>query len=533
LASTLVRSVVVPGTNLQVNLATQVGKPYDAADIAKDVRYLWSLGRFEDVRAEISGGETCESEGADAIGAVDAVDVVFRVAVEPRYAVRGIRIEPHTFGVAMSLPEGALLTRPQAHQVALDARKQLHERGYRRAKVAYAFAPAGRGLYDLKLTVDTGAATRVKTVEPAGNLGLDRRELRQPLRALRRADSPEALDEAVARLRSLYLLKGYFDASVRATEEVIGGAIPEGRRDVRLQVHIDAGQRQQPSQEPPAVCTGLFAERRDAERRGVLEFPVTLDTPSMTTTVSPSQPYTVGRIDFTSHPHYSDSVIRRHFLLDEGAPLDQFRLRRSIARLNGANLFEPVTERQVSVRTNPKTGTADITVRLTERKRGAWNLSGPVGPMSLAGPLRGSVSSRLPPWGQGLVELSTYTLSFNLFAFSRSFLPVLSLATNKTLFPVVALERPFLPGAGWLSGFAIAPQLGWKSGAAGYAATQIHRRLQPLIAGSRGLVPELPVTVRTATGDATLFCQPPKPRLGTLRTAGGVALQHLAALPAM
>jgi len=507
-ASTLVRSVEVPGTHLQVNLATQVGKPYDATAISRDVRYLWSLGRFQDIRVETSGGG-------------DAVDVVFRVAVEPRFPVRGIRIEPHTFGVDMHLPEGALLIRSQAHQVALEAQRQLNDRGYRRAKVDYGFAPAGRGLYELKLTVDAGNATRVKAVELAGNLCLDRRDLRQPLRALRRPDSPEALDEAVARLRSLYLLKGYFEAKVNATE------IPEGARDVRLRVDIDAGQRQ----EPPAVCSGLFAQRREAERQGVLEFPAPLEAPSMTATLAPSQPYIVGRIDFTGHPHYSDSLIRRHFLLDEGAPLDQFLLRQSIARLNGANLFEPLTERQVSVHTNEKTGAASITVHLTERKRGAWNLSGPVGPMSLAGPLRGSVSSRLPPWGQGLVELSTYTLSLNLFAFSRSFLPVLSLAMNKNLFPVVAVERPFLPGAGWFSGFAIAPQLGWKKGAAGYASTQIRRRLQPLIAGSRVLVPELPVTVRGPAGDATLFCQPPKPGFGTLRMAGGVALQVLGALP--
>jgi len=135
----------------------------------------------------------------------------------------------------MHLPEGALLIRSQTHQVALEAQRQLNDRGYRRAKVDYGFAPAGRGLYELKLTVDAGNATRVKAVELAGNLCLDRRDLSQPLRALRRSDSPEALDEAVARLRSLYLLKGYFEAKVRATE------IPEGARDVRLRVDIGAG----------------------------------------------------------------------------------------------------------------------------------------------------------------------------------------------------------------------------------------------------------------------------------------------------
>ena len=70
-ASTLVRSVSVPGTDLEVNLATQVGARYDAAAIAKDVRYLWSLGRFADIRVE-----TIELQ--------DGVDVCFRVTVEPR-----------------------------------------------------------------------------------------------------------------------------------------------------------------------------------------------------------------------------------------------------------------------------------------------------------------------------------------------------------------------------------------------------------------------------------------------------------------
>src|SRR5262249_8282130 len=132
-----------------------------------------------------------------------------------------------------------------------------------------------------------------------------------------------------------------------------------------------------------------FPARREAEKRGVLDFPVSLDAASGVTTVAPGKPYLVGRIQFAGHPHYTDAVIRRHFLLDEGAPLDEYLLRKSIARLHRANLFEPVNERQVSVRTNDGTGAADITVHVTERKHGSWSLSGPVGPMSLAGPLHG------------------------------------------------------------------------------------------------------------------------------------------------
>jgi hypothetical protein len=64
-----------------------------------------------------------------------------------------------------------------------------------------------------------------------------------------------------------------------------------------------------------------------------------------------------------------------------------------------------------------------------------------------------------------------------------------------------------------------------------YASTQIHQRLQPLIAGDRGLVPEIQVAVNRPAGDAILFCEPPKPRFGALRTSTGFALHLLGALP--
>src|SRR6266704_3056692 len=48
----VVKSVAVAGTIYPVTLATQAGHPYDAIVIEKDVRKLWSTGRFDDIRVE-------------------------------------------------------------------------------------------------------------------------------------------------------------------------------------------------------------------------------------------------------------------------------------------------------------------------------------------------------------------------------------------------------------------------------------------------------------------------------------------------
>jgi outer membrane protein assembly factor BamA len=54
-----------------VNLTSQAGQPYDAYSIRKDVRALWSTGRFDDIRVE-----TAPSAGG--------ISIIFRVTEAPR-----------------------------------------------------------------------------------------------------------------------------------------------------------------------------------------------------------------------------------------------------------------------------------------------------------------------------------------------------------------------------------------------------------------------------------------------------------------
>ncbi|HEV2688244.1 MAG TPA: POTRA domain-containing protein, partial [Bryobacteraceae bacterium] len=351
--------------------------------------------------------------------------------------------------------------------------------------------------------------------------------------------SPEAVESDLARLRSSYLSKGYFDASVRVEETDVQ------QKDARISVWIEPGQLYAVAPDALPSCRSLFAARRAAERQGILDFAATLHVQptgaaepdanpaaDVTLNIQRGQPYRVGRIVFIGNHHFSDAMLRRNLLLDEGELLDEFLLRRSLARLNRTGLFETLSENNVSVHTDSATGIADIAIQLTEHKRGAWRLSGPVGPASFAGPLQASISARLPPWGAGLLELSTYTASVSMFAFAHPLLPLLSIGAKRPLLPVLALQRPFSPGEGWKSGFSFAPQLGSRALGLGYGVTQTEQRLLPLLSGDRGLVPELSITVDGPSGEGVIVCDPPPPRFGGLRTSAGIALRFLGALTA-
>src|SRR5205823_2214464 len=164
-----------------------------------------------------------------------------------------MRIEPSSFGLQLGLPQGTPLDRFRAHQVALQARRQLIAQGYDDAKVDYSLIPFVRDQVDLQLTIRAGEPVRVKDVEFTGATGLDPVELRGALRALRPrrvlppipgvwrgwslppAYSPEAVDSDLARLRSLFVSKGYFDARVQIEQTDIRGT------DARVRVRAEAG----------------------------------------------------------------------------------------------------------------------------------------------------------------------------------------------------------------------------------------------------------------------------------------------------
>lgn len=515
-------SVTVPGTSLQVNLATQVGRPYDAKTVEKDVRYLWGLGRFDDIRVEAAR----HAEG---------VAVVFRASVTPHLFLHEVRIQPNTYGLDLKVPEATPVTPLSAHRIALDAQRQLNQEGYQGARIRYLLAPAAHGEVDLKLTVDIGDAIRVKEVRFEGDS-----RLRGNLQALRirrmlpgvpflwsgwrllPSYSQEAIDADVAHLHSLYVGKGFFDARVRP------GAVDLQGKDARVSIVANPGPHYDLD---PGLCPSLFSQRRESQGRGALDFKVKLDAGHLDigAVIERGRPYRVGRLEFEGSHHYRDGTIRANFLLDEGDVFDEHLLRKSIARLNRAMLFENIDAKSVVVQPDEKTGFADVTVHLKERKRGSWNLSGPVGPMSLAGPLEASIGTRLPAWGRGLLELSTCTASIGMFAFAHPLLPILN--APKRFTPILLLQRPFTPAGGWKTGFTVAPQLGGRNLGIGYAATQLQQRLLPLVAGERGIEPDLNVTVLREDGDAEMVCQAPKPRMGPLRAAGTIGLHLLGTVP--
>jgi outer membrane protein insertion porin family len=562
--SSFIRAVQVQGSDAKPDLETHAGDHYDAETVNKDVRTMWSSGRYDDIRVE-------------AVPQENGTVVVFHVVEKPKTVLHDFRIDPHSYGLQVHLDPGTPMDRARAQQVAMDFRKRLQEQGYTSAEVEPELIPAGKDKVDLHLNVTAGEPMRVVAVKFVGETALDPKAVHKALHTLRirrvlpgvpgvwagwrlfPAYTPEAVQSDLGRLRSLYFSNGYFDATAKLEKTVTDG------QDATIFIYLNPGQRYRVRQfeiaragsksilTKPAgevfaskdLCACLFKARREAEKRGVIDFSVRLAVnridegdgtepeADLTATVDEGRQFTVGRIEFVGREKFSEAVLRRNLLLNESDVLDEMKLRKSVDRLNRTGFFEPMDVSNVQIVTNGSSNVADLRIRVRERKRGLWSISGPVGPVKLAGPFQGSVARRLPAWGSGIFELSTYYASFSLIGFPASLARFLPITTFHGFAPILSLQRPFIPGEGWRSGFTIAPQLGWQAILLSYGATQLGGRLAPLLIGDSRLTPELPVLVERPNGDGELLCEPPKPRLAKVRMGTAVLMQFVSAMPVL
>jgi Surface antigen variable number repeat len=401
-------------------------------------------------------------------------------------------------------------------------------------------------------------APRLREVRFEGDLAFEPDALKKVLKGTRQPHyEARGVEADLVRLRSFYFSHAYFDATVGVGDVNVDGReatltlkVQSGPKYAVRRVEIDGIKREagetatDSSGEFPvdALCTSLLDARRIAESHGSIDFAVALEVsptdPPMptdsdmpwvdvTARVRTGSTYVVGRIDFSGHHRINESTLRRAMALQERSLFDVGKLRGSLARLNRYGLFEPLMLQDVEVRRNPDTLTAYLTITVRERPGGRWSLSGPVGPTAF-GFLQASISSRLPAWGRGVFEASTYYLTFSLMGFSNPLLRVLPLRARPSPSALLVLERPYLPGQALLSGFAISPQLSARSVLASYGLTHLKRAGEAALIGeppdaSDLLIPISGLHPRRVTGGSEeaelLICNPPTPNRWLRRAA--------------
>ena len=422
---------------LQALIFTKKGDRYDEDSLHRDFMALWNSGRFDDIRIEREPGKTgwiirfvlverpvvrtIKYEGNKSVTVSEILD---------RYKERkvGLVVESQYDPNKVQRAKNALL-------------ELLAERGHQYAKVDPEIRRVPPSSLEITFKVNEGPKVKVGHIQVVGNAHFNNRAVVGAMKNLHPIGIPHSilfenlfdrtydstkLDEDKSRVQVFYQEHGYFTAHVTDTSvtmrKVGGEGIhiwlihpnkPGTRAD--LTVTLEEGRKYHLNnitftgvkffRTPEALMTPLFQMQKgdvfstaklrkglESLRKlygdfGFINFvaepdpePVSgTDQIDLSLAVDEGKQFFVRRIDFSGNTTTRDKVIRREILIDEGQIFNNRLWELSILRLNQLGYFDPLkAEDAGDIKTDNKTSTVDITLKVKERGKNSIQLNGGV-----------------------------------------------------------------------------------------------------------------------------------------------------------
>ena len=403
-----VLAVEVQGTRAIANetclaqMQTRPGVPYLESVVSEDIRRLYALGYFTDVRVQT---ETLP-------GGIKVI-----VVVKEKPAVGAIEVGGHRFLQQKRIQEllgvavGDLYD-PRKVKDGIDQIKAHYQRkGYSQVAIeSSASTDETANTVTVALVVDEGPRMRIARIFLEGNLAFPDRRILKLMKTKRRAlfsagvYAEQVLEEDLERIRAFYRKHGYEDAAV--AHEML--AAPSGR-SLFLHLRVTEGQQHRvgriaiagtvlfPEHElrrlltlkpgavynPEALQADLRAIKQYYGDRGYINAQVTPQTRLEPATkqvdlafqIVESELAYVERVEVRGNLRTKDVVIRRELRIRPGDRFDGASIRRSIERLYNLGIFE-----EVAVDTEPTAvpNREDLVVDVKEAKTGSVSFGGGV-----------------------------------------------------------------------------------------------------------------------------------------------------------
>ncbi|HYK59002.1 MAG TPA: outer membrane protein assembly factor BamA [Bryobacteraceae bacterium] len=429
----------VPQDTLRAMIFTKPGDKYDEDGLHRDFMVLWNTGRFDDIRMEREAGQKgwivryvlVERRIVRAIK-YDGLKSIQTSEVLDRFKERkvGLSVESQYDPNKVQHAKNVLL-------------EYLAERGRQFATVEPEIHQVPPSSLEITFKVDEGPKVKVHDIAFDGNQVFSHRVLLRAMKDLHPIGIPHSivlenmfaktydstkLEDDESRLELFYRDNGYFKAHVTSADTKIvetgGGRFrlplltnkPGKGVDVHLALEEDklyylntvnyVGVKA--FRTPETLFASTFGKPGDvfstAKLRkgfedlrklygnfGYINFVAEPDIEpvpgtnkiDLTLTFDEGKQFFVRRIDFSGNTTTRDKVIRRELLIDEGDIFNTRLWELSILRLNQLGYFETLKqEESADIKTDTKTDTVDITLKVKERAKNSIQLQGGVSGIS-------------------------------------------------------------------------------------------------------------------------------------------------------
>jgi len=379
---------------------TRPGMLYEEAATSEDIRRIFALGYFTDVRAELEELPT----GLRLTFVVSEKPGVEAVEIQGYRVLRKKKVE-ELFGVT----SGTLFDARKIKEGIERLKAEYARKGFSDVEIlSEVTTHEARNTATIHLLIDEGPRMRITRILIEGNEAFSDRRVRKAMKTKtkgwfrRGAYNEQVLEEDLDRVAAFYRKHGYQDVAVsrdvfrdpKGRDLYVHVAVQEGLQHRVGHVAI-AGNVLFPERElrqlvqlkPGAVYSGegLQEDLRQLKEyygdRGYINAQVRPDTQldeeskrvNLTYEIVEHELVYVNRIDVRGNYRTKDVIVRRELRIYPGEAFDGKQIRKSIDRLYNLGFFE-----EVNVETEPTDDRdrEDLVVQVKETKTGSFSIGG-------------------------------------------------------------------------------------------------------------------------------------------------------------
>ena len=385
-------------------ITQKVGEPLSNEKVSDDIKSIFKMGYFDDVKTEIDPMEG----GMKLIYVVKEKPTIIRVEFQGNKELEDDKLKEK-----ISVTVGSIADTTLIQDNAMKLQLFYEDEGYWLSKVVPVVNKMSENEVYLTFQIDEGKKVKVKDIRIVGNKAISSGKIRGVMKTSTWKIysfftssgyyKKDVMNVDLEAIRDLYFNNGYVKVVV-ADPEIL---LTEDKRGMTITLNISEGDQYRVS----SVSLIAYKAFTEAELRGritaspgaifskeVVRADIASITDlytqngyalasvypdivpddatkqlSLTYKVEEGAIYRVGRIEITGNTKTKDKVIRREIRIDEGDIFNSALLRRSYERINNLNYFETV---DMVPKPKYEEQLLDVDVKVKEKSTGFLSVGG-------------------------------------------------------------------------------------------------------------------------------------------------------------
>ncbi len=389
---------------IKSKISQKPGDPISQEKTNEDIKAIFKMGYFDDVRAEIEPFEG----GIKLIYIVKEKPTIIKIDLQGNNKIDDTKLREK-----LTITTGAIADAVLIQDNATNLRMLYEEEGYWLSQIVPVIRKIGIDEVSLTYQIEEGPKIRIKKITFDGNKAISSSKIKDVMETKEwwifsiitssGYYQKVRMDSDLERIRDLYFNNGFIkvvvgEPTVQLTEDkegmLISIPISEGEQfrisSIQLSGYkvFDEDKIRERITMSPGTLFSKEKLRKDIfsisdlySQNGYAAISVTPDLlpdqdkklVNVSLKIDEGDQYKIGRIEISGNTKTRDKVIRREVKLDEGDIFNSALIKRSYERINNLNFFETV---ELIPKPKPEEKLVDLEIKVKERATGFFSIGG-------------------------------------------------------------------------------------------------------------------------------------------------------------